>query len=71
MPAGPNLIEAVASQLGTGGGMFPNDIREGLRIHLDMQPSFRAIRYAIAELVKSGRARRDSTQGPVYAVRQE
>jgi hypothetical protein len=68
MPAGPQLIEAVASQLGTGGGMFPHDIREGLRIHMDIQPSFRAIRYAIAELIKTGRAKRKGAQGPVYAV---
>lgn len=63
MPAGHRLIEAVASQLGTGGGMFPNDIREGLRIHLDIQPTGRAIRYAIAELVKSGRAKRKGRMG--------
>jgi hypothetical protein len=71
MPCGPQLIEAVASQLGTGGGMFPHDISEGLRIHLDLHPSHRSIRYAIAELIKQGRAKRKGQQGPIYAVRAE
>jgi hypothetical protein len=52
--------------------MFPHDIREGLRIHLDIHPTNRAIRYAIAELIKSGRARRQGNKyGPVYAVVQK
>ena len=71
MPCGPQLIEAVASQLGTGGGMFVRDIREGLRIHLDINPTDRSIRYAIAALIKYGRAKRKGQQGPVYAVREE
>lgn len=71
MPCGPQLIEAVASQLGTGGGMFIHDISEGLRIHLDLHPTRRAIRYAISELIKQGRAKRMGQQGPVYAVRVE
>lgn len=69
MPCGPDLIETVASQLGPGGGMFPYDIQEGLRIHLDLHPTQRAIRYAISELIKQGRAKREGNQGPVYAVR--
>lgn len=69
MPCGPDLIEAVASQLGRGGGMFPYDIQEGLRIYWDLHPTQRAIRYAIFELIKQGRAKREGNQGPVYAVR--
>lgn len=69
MPCGPQLIEAVASQLGTGGGMFPYDIQEGLRIHLDMHLTQRSIRYAITELIKQGRAKREGRQGAVYAVK--
>lgn len=71
MPCGPQLIEAVASQLGIGGGMFPHDIAVGMHNHMDLRPTPRAIRYAITELIKQGRARRDGTQGPVYAVRAE
>lgn len=48
--------------------MFVRDIREGMRIHLNLYPSTRAIRYAIAELIKSGRAKRKGQSGPVYAV---
>ena len=71
MPCGPVLIEAVASQLGVGGGMFPRDIAYGMMVHLDIRPTPRAIRYAISELIKSGRAKRKGRQGPVFAVRAE
>ena len=71
MPCGAQLIEAVAAQLGPGGGMFPHDIAVGLHYHLDLRPTSRAIRYAITELIRSGRARRDGRNGPVYAVRSE
>ncbi len=40
-------------------------------IHYRIETSTRAIRYAITELIKSGRARRDGKYGPVYAVVRE
>ena len=67
MPCGPQLIEAVASMLSTDDGMEPNSIL----FALNASCSLRAIRYAITELIKTGRARRDGRNGPVYAVRSE
>lgn len=75
MPCGPLLIEAVAAQLHVQNGKKPNEIRYDIhcaefpsRPHL----SLRAIRYAITELIKTGRARRQGNKyGPVYAVVQE
>lgn len=64
MPCGPQLIEAVASVLHVTNGHTPTTIYE----QLTMQASNRAIRYAIAELIKQGRAKRKGQQGPVYAV---
>jgi hypothetical protein len=69
MPCGPQLIEAVASQLHADDGKRPSDIMLEL---LNIYPtSGRSIRYAIAELIKQGRAKRKGQQGPVYAVREE
>jgi hypothetical protein len=70
MPAGQQLIEAVAKQLHVQNGARPIGIYSALQ-EIYGHVSLRAIRYAIAELVKSGRARRDSAQGPVYAVRND
>ncbi len=65
MPCGPSLIEAVASQLHVQNGIRPVNLQGGI----SPPPSLRAIRYAIAELVKTGRARRQGNKyGPVYAV---
>lgn len=68
MPCGPDLIEAVAACLQPDDGLFPSEILAMLN-KVDVTP--RAVRYAIAELIKSGRARRNGQQGPVYAVRME
>ncbi len=68
MPCGAQLIEAVALILNPVDGYSPNQIQEA---HGFPTPSLRAIRYAITELIKSGRARRDGRNGPVYAVRGE
>ena len=64
MPAGPQLIEAVASVLQYDAGRMPGDIQH----FLAGRYSTRAIRYAITELIKAGRATRKGQQGPVYAV---
>ena len=63
MPAGPQLIEAVASVLNAD-GRTPRHIQNKLAGHY----SLRAIRYAVVELIKAGRATRKGQQGPVYAV---
>lgn len=68
MPAGPDLIEAVAGVL-----IHAPDAMTPVMIQQKMSGNTtkRAIRYAIAELVKTGRAQRKGTQGPVTAVRTE
>lgn len=67
MPCGPHLIEAVASRLHVQFGARPIGIAADLdRIHGKV--TTRAIRYAITELIKQGRAKRKGQQGPVYAV---
>lgn len=68
MPAGPDLIEAVAGVL-----IHASDAMTPVMIQQKMASNTtkRAIRYAIAELVKTGRAQRKGTQGPVTAVRAE
>lgn len=81
MACGPQLIEAVAVQLNLHNGRILRDIQKtmwaGLKenrpsiLQGDKPPTLRAIRYAIAELIRAGRARRDGIAGPVYAVRQE
>lgn len=63
MPCGPQLIEAVASVLNAE-GRSPRHIQGKLAGHY----SLRAIRYAIVELIKAGRAKRKGQQGPVCAV---
>ncbi len=70
MPCGAQLIEAVASNLSLDDGYIPEDFL-GMVAKSGHMVSIRAIRYAITELIKSGRARRDGRNGPVYAVRSE
>ena len=70
MPCGPQLIEAVAKCLSADSGAT------AWAIHADLEPvlgkiTTRSIRYAIAELIKQGRAKRKGQQGPVYAVKEE
>ena len=67
MPCGHQLIEAVAANLSTEEGFLVGDLlhKSGRSV------TMRAIRYAITELIKSGRARRDKRNGPIYAVRSE
>lgn len=73
MPCGPKLIEEVYDRISKySDGLTTNELRNILSAQLEqMIVSDRAIRYAIAELIKSGRARRDGQMGPVYAVRQD
>lgn len=69
MPCGPDLIESVFQYLILcKDGVTPTGIRSHFGEVLKEQPTTRAIRYAIAELIKTGRAKRTGTQGPVYAV---
>lgn len=68
MAAGPDLIEAVAGVLiHAPDAMTPGKIQK----LMESNTTKRAIRYAIAELIKSGRAQRKGTQGPVTAVREK
>ena len=67
MPCGPKLIEAVAKLLSSDDGMSPSSIH----FALNSSHTTRSIRYAVAELIKQGRAMRKGQQGPVYAVREE
>lgn len=68
MPCGPQLIEAVEARLHVQFGARPAGIAADLdRIYGAV--TTRAVRYAIAELVKQGRAKRKGLQGPVYAVK--
>lgn len=64
MPCGPQLIEDVASVLHVQNGKTPALIQK----HLPAAYTRRAIRYALAALIKSGRAKRRGEQGPVFAV---
>lgn len=69
MPAGPQLIEAVAQCLAVNAGeakmaLHPSEIQ----VLLDSSPTKRAIRYALTALVKDGRAKRRGPAGPAYAV---
>ena len=64
MPCGPALINAVASVLDDK-GCTPAIIQK----RLSGYHSLRAIRYAVAELIEQGRAKRKGQQGPVVAVR--
>jgi len=69
MPAGPQLIEAVAKCLAEHGfaqeiALFPSEIRA----QITMDATNRAIRYAITALIKDGRAKRRGPSGPAYAV---
>lgn len=70
MPVGHVVIEAVAAHLAlTPSGMTPTSLQNAIwETHGKF--STRAIRYAIAELIKSGRATRKGRQGPVYAVKE-
>jgi hypothetical protein len=68
MPCGPKLIEAVEEMLSTKMSSAP----EQIRCDLEEDGKFvttRSIRYAIAALIKQGRAKRKGQQGPVYAMR--
>jgi len=67
MPAGHRLIEAVAACLPSDGATS-GQIQD---IIGSSRASRRAIRYAITELIKSGRAKRKGQNGPVYAVGKE
>lgn len=74
MPYGPQLIEVVARCMEANDevsqfGLWPAEIVGMLGPHRSVTP--RSIRYAIAELIKQGRAKRKGQQGPVYAVREE
>lgn len=71
MPCGSQLIEAVAAQLHVQNGITPSEIQRRLEIIKWDETSRRAIRYAIAELIKQGRAKRKGQQGPVYAITQK
>lgn len=77
MPCGPQLIEAVAAVIFDKGSGIPRTIQTALMMQdyglpISSQPiTTRAIRYAISELIKQGRAKRKGQQGPVYAVRAE
>lgn len=66
MPAGASLINQVASVLPDhpGGAVTATVIRN----RLPGAYSVRAVRYAIAALVREGRAQRRGQQGPVYAA---
>ena len=68
MPCGQQLIDAVEACLVLN-CRTPRDVHKFIK--LDEPVSLRAIRYAITELIKLGRAKRDGRQGPVYAVRNE
>jgi predicted HTH transcriptional regulator len=68
MPAGPTLIKCVSLVL-NGEPKTPNTIRSELFAG-GVECTTRAIRYAIAELIKSGRAKRKGQSGPVYAVKE-
>lgn len=66
MPCGPKLIETVARLLDAEKGLHTPTIL----VHVPGNVSRRAIRYAINELVKQGRAvRKGGRQGAVYAVK--
>ena len=72
MPCGPQLVEAVARELEFDGvTVTPRYLQAKFGLLGIDVPTTRAIRYAIAELIKQGRARRDKPSGPVYAVKQE
>lgn len=47
-------------------GRIPSDIQNLMPFKIEV--TRRAIRYALAELIKQGRAKRKGQQGPVYAV---
>lgn len=68
MPCGPHLIEAVAAQLHVQNGIIPSEIQRRLELIKWDEISRRAIRYALAELIKQGRAKRKGQHGPVYAI---
>ena len=71
MPCGTQLIEAVAKRLQhvPSDGVTPRE----LKMLLGIRASTRAIRYAITELIKQGRAKRTGRgrNTAVYAVRAE
>lgn len=73
MPAGHRLIEAVAEVIRVyPEGTHPKQIAGELHDpRYGQRATTRAIRYAIAELIKSGRAKRKGQNGPVYAVGKE
>ena len=63
MPCGPALINAVA------GVLTDQPVTSGqIQRVLGLSYSNRAIRYAIAALVRDGKAKRKGNGGPVYAV---
>jgi hypothetical protein len=70
MPAGRELIESVARALDPDKAMYSADIEFCLP---EPKPTRRAIRYAVAALIRQGRAKRsykrgDLTSGPVLAI---
>lgn len=64
MPAGEILIEEVAHLLSV---IIPKTV---VQVHeeLDVAVSKRAVRYALADLVKSGRAKRSGRPGQHFRV---
>jgi hypothetical protein len=71
MPCGVQLIEAVESHLQLTPGGLTVEALQNVVWETYRRVTMRAIRYAITELIRSGRARRDGRNGPVYAVRSE
>ena len=67
MPCGSKLIEVVASELSVTTGKHPWQIELGLPAK-GMKASRRAVRYAVTELLKTGRAIRLGAKGVVYAA---
>ncbi len=67
MPAGQQLIEAVAAELKADIGQHPWQIELAL-LPTRGKVSRRVVRYAITELLKSGRALRIGSRGLVYAA---
>ena len=73
MPCGPQLIEEVSSHLSEMDGTKPINIRDAIGIWDGKFLTIRVIRYAISELIKQGRARRQGAgrQTRIYAVKNE
>jgi hypothetical protein len=64
MPCGPQLIDEVEKWL-----LYQGCTPKELQSMIGRKVTTRSIRYAIAALIKQGRAKRKGQQGPVYAMR--